>query len=95
MLRMITLEMDQIEEIQRELNGGAINLEDIENRQIIAYYIEGDYDFVDYRNWHCCDFNFHFRLDEEDRELEELSYDDLQATTTTETYYPGLPLLAG
>ena len=35
------------------------------------------------------------RLDEEDRELEELSYDDLQATTTTETYYPGLPLLAG
>ena len=35
MLRMITLEMDQIEEIQRELNGGAINLEDIENRQII------------------------------------------------------------
>ena len=35
MLRMITLEMDQIEEIQRELNGGAINLEDIENRQIL------------------------------------------------------------
>jgi len=66
MLRMISLEMDQIEEIQREFNGGAINLEDIENR-----------------------------LDEEDRELEELSYDDLQATTTTETYYPGLPLLAG
>ena len=34
MLRMISLEMDQIEEIQREFNGGAINLEDIENRQI-------------------------------------------------------------
>ena len=34
MLRMISLEMDQIEEIQREFNGGAINLEDIDNRQI-------------------------------------------------------------
>ena len=59
------------------------------------HIIEGDNNFVDYKNWHCCDFNSHFRLDEEDRELEELSYDDLQATTTTETYYPGLPLLAG
>ena len=70
MLNMITVEMDQIEEIQRELSGGAINLGDIDNR-----------------------------LDEEDKELEELSYDDLSATTTTttttEAYYPGLPLLAG
>ena len=32
MLRMINLEMDQIEEIQREFNGGAINIEDIANR---------------------------------------------------------------
>ena len=31
MLRMINLEMDQIEEIQREFNGGAINIEDIAN----------------------------------------------------------------
>ena len=38
MLRMISLEMDQIEEIQREFNGGAINLEDIENRQIPTYW---------------------------------------------------------
>ena len=35
MLRMINLEMDQIEEIQREFNGGAINLDDIANRQAI------------------------------------------------------------
>ena len=46
MLRMIRLEMDQIEEIQRELNGGAINLSDIENRHkikisICIYYLEG------------------------------------------------------
>ena len=40
MLRMITLEMDQIEEIQRELNGGAINLEDIENRQQIINILQ-------------------------------------------------------
>ena len=32
MLRMISLEMDQIEEIQREFTGGAINLDDIANR---------------------------------------------------------------
>ena len=36
-----------------------------------------------------------FRLDEEDKELESLSYEDLSKTTTTEAYYPGLPLLAG
>ena len=35
------------------------------------------------------------RLEEEDKELESLSYDELSKTTTTEAYYPGLPLLAG
>ena len=34
-------------------------------------------------------------MDEEDKELESLSYEDLSKTTTTEAYYPGLPLLAG
>jgi len=66
MLSMINAEMEQIENIQKELNQGAIDLNDIENR-----------------------------LDEEDKELESLSYEDLSKTTTTEAYYPGLPLLAG
>ena len=66
MLRMINQEMEQIETIQKELDHGAINIDDIENR-----------------------------LDEEDAELEAISYDDLKQTTTTEAYYPGLPLLAG
>merc|ERR1712117_157926 len=68
MLRMIKLEMDQIETIQKELSAGAINLQDIDNR-----------------------------LDEEDKELEALSYEELSQTTTTETYYPDLklPLLSG
>jgi len=66
MLSMINLEMEQIENIQMELNAGAINLDDIDNR-----------------------------LNEEDKELESLTYEELQETTTTENYYPGLPLLAG
>merc|ERR1711973_564591 len=66
MLSMINLEMEQIENIQKELNAGAINLDDIDNR-----------------------------LDEEDKELESLTYEELKETTTTEQYYPGLPLLAG
>ena len=32
MLRMIKLEMEQIETIQKELSAGAINLQDIDNR---------------------------------------------------------------
>ena len=38
MLRMISLEMDQIEEMQREFSSGAINLEDIGNSQIATYW---------------------------------------------------------
>ena len=97
MLRMINLEMDQIEEIQREFNGGAINIEDIANRlTTMNICVENSWQppIKSSENWHFYE-RVNFRLDEEDRELEELSYDDLQATTTTETYYPGLPLLAG
>ena len=32
MIGMIEIEMQEIENIQKELNGGAINLDDIENR---------------------------------------------------------------
>ena len=32
MMGMIEIEMQEIENIQKELNGGAINLDDIENR---------------------------------------------------------------
>ena len=84
MLSMINLEMEQIENIQKELNQGAIDLNDIENRCV---------------DLHCCgllnDIKNLFRLNEEDKELESLSYEDLSKTTTTEAYYPGLPLLAG
>ena len=34
MLSMINLEMEQIENIQKELNAGAINLDDIDNRYL-------------------------------------------------------------
>ena len=32
MMGMIEIEMQEIENIQKEFNGGAINLDDIENR---------------------------------------------------------------
>ena len=43
MLSMINLEMEQIEDIQKELNQGAIDLNDIENRFVsiligVPYY---------------------------------------------------------
>ena len=34
MIGMIEIEMEEIENIQKELDGGAINLNDIENRWI-------------------------------------------------------------
>ena len=84
MLSMINAEMEQIENIQKELNQGAIDLNDIENRFVDLHYCG---------LWN--DIENLFRLDEEDKELESLSYEDLSKTTTTEAYYPGLPLLAG
>jgi len=72
MVTMINVEVEGVEEIQKELEVGAIDVNDIENR-----------------------------LTDEDKELEELSPEDLAETTTTTTttekaYYPGkLPLLLG
>ena len=69
-------------------------------------YPEGAESRCNWPEWHWKQVCFFFksemhkmtylsRLEEEDKELESLSYDELSKTTTTEAYYPGLPLLAG
>lgn len=85
MMGMIEIEMQEIENIQKELNGGAINLDDIENRwdsnchplKTVFYY-----------------FCFVFRLQEEDDEVSQLTIEELKATTET-PYTGNLPLLGG
>ena len=93
MIGMIDIEMKEIENIQKELDGGAINLNDIENRchchkcinKIPYYFYQNEYDISN---------KILFRLEEEDEEVSKLTIEELKATT--ESYYPGrLPLLAG
>ena len=81
MIGMIEIEMQEIENIQKELNGGAINLNDIENRWHNVFQKDSAREYI-------------FRLEEEDEEVSQLTIEELKATT--ESYYPGkLPLLAG
>ena len=51
MLSMINLEMEQIENIQKELNQGAIDLNDIENRFVSLYQKCSTISYVFCQGW--------------------------------------------
>ena len=83
MMGMIEIEMQEIENIQKELDGGAINLNDIENR--FCFLLKQSIFYIK---------SYPFRLQEEDDEVSQLTIEELKATTES-SYTGNLPLLGG